>query len=172
MSSFLFCQTLTSVKYQECVVRVVTISKEALNVHVLKVTSWILMAENAVRKVVVKTYFLLNLLQSYSCYFTDFYCNVYSCPMKSKKGLGESPFLCCFIALLVSRASQYDNWRSTAPHFLNLLTILKRIGHFRVPPGLCFKTRVGAQPLIWKSFFILMQIKLIFTRKVVHLASF
>ena len=46
------------------------------------------------------------------------------------------------------------------------------IGHFRVPPGLCFRTRVGAQPLIWKSFFILMQIKLIFTRKVVHLASF
>ena len=39
-------------------------------------------------------------------------------------------------------------------------------------PGLCFKTRVGAQPLIRKSFFILMQIKLIFTRKVVHLASF
>ena len=27
------------------------------------------------------------------------------------------------------------------------------IGHLRVPPGLCFKTRVGAQPLIWKSFF-------------------
>ena len=46
------------------------------------------------------------------------------------------------------------------------------IGHFRVPPGLCFKTRVGAQPLIWKSSFILMQIKLIFTKKVVHLASF
>ena len=46
------------------------------------------------------------------------------------------------------------------------------IGHFRVPSGLCFKTRVGAQPFIWKSFFILMQIKLIFTRKVVHLASF
>ena len=46
------------------------------------------------------------------------------------------------------------------------------IGHFRVPLGLCFKTRVGAQPLIWKSFFIFMQIKLIFTRKVVHLASF
>ena len=46
------------------------------------------------------------------------------------------------------------------------------IGHFRVPLGLCFKTRVGAQPLIWKSSFILMQIKLIFTRKVVHLASF
>ena len=47
-----------------------------------------------------------------------------------------------------------------------------RIGHFRVSSGLCFKTRVSAQPLIWKSFFILVQIKLIFTRKVVHLASF
>ena len=45
------------------------------------------------------------------------------------------------------------------------------IGHFRVPPGLYFKTRVGAQPLIWKLFFI-MQIKLLFTSKVVHLASF
>ena len=43
---------------------------------------------------------------------------------------------------------------------------MSTIGHFRVPPGLCFKTRVGAQPLMWKSFFILMQIKLIFTRKV------
>ena len=49
---------------------------------------------------------------------------------------------------------------------------LNTIGHIRVPPGLCFKTRVGAQPLIWKWFFILMQIKLIFTKKVVHLASF
>ena len=25
------------------------------------------------------------------------------------------------------------------------------IGHFRVPPGLCFETRVGAQPLIFHS---------------------
>ena len=49
---------------------------------------------------------------------------------------------------------------------------LNTIDHFGVPPGLCFKTRVSAQPLIWKSFFILMQIKLIFARKVVHLASF
>ena len=46
------------------------------------------------------------------------------------------------------------------------------IGHFRVPPGLCIKTRLSAQPLIWKWFFILMQIKLIFIRKVVYLASF
>ena len=48
------------------------------------------------------------------------------------------------------------------------------ISHFRVPPGLFIKTRlhVSAQPLIWKWFFILKQIKLIITRKVVHLASF
>ena len=43
---------------------------------------------------------------------------------------------------------------------------------FPIFPDLCFKTRLGAQPLIWKSFFILMQIKLIFTTKSVHLASF
>ena len=46
------------------------------------------------------------------------------------------------------------------------------IGPFRVPPGLCMKTRWSTQPFIWKWFFILMQIKLIFIRKVVHLASF
>ena len=54
------------------------------------------------------------------------------------------------------------------------------LGHFRnfhnrpcpSSPGLCIKTRLSAQPLIWKWFFILIQIKLIFTRKVVHLASF
>jgi len=46
------------------------------------------------------------------------------------------------------------------------------MGHFRVPPGLCIKTRLSVQPLIWKWFFILMQIKLVFTRTVVRLASF
>ena len=46
------------------------------------------------------------------------------------------------------------------------------IPHFRVPPGLCIKTRLSAQPLMWKWFFILMQINLIFTRKAVLLASF
>ena len=45
-------------------------------------------------------------------------------------------------------------------------TTQSKSGHFQVPPGLCFKARVGAQPLILKSFFILMQIKLISTRKV------
>ena len=40
------------------------------------------------------------------------------------------------------------------------------ISHFRVPPALCIETRLSAQPLIRRWFFILMQIKLIFTRKV------
>ena len=44
------------------------------------------------------------------------------------------------------------------------------IGHLRVPQGLCIK--VSAQPLIRKWFFIFRPIKLIFTRKVVLLASF
>ena len=59
-------------------------------------------------------------------------------------------------------------------HLSNALPVFSYdaiIGHLRVPAGLCFKTRVGSQPLMWKSFFILMQIKLIFTRKVVYLAS-
>ena len=33
-----------------------------------------------------------------------------------------------------------------------------------ISPGLCIKTRLSAQPLIWKLFFILMMIKIIFTR--------
>ena len=68
--------------------------------------------------------------------------------------------------LLISRGADVnkkDGHSKTPLHRL--------ISHFRVPPSLCFKTRVGAQPLIWKSFLILMQIKHIFTRKIVHLAS-
>jgi len=33
----------------------------------------------------------------------------------------------------------------------------QKIRHFRVPPGLCIKTRLSGQPLIWKWFFIFMQ---------------
>ena len=53
--------------------------------------------------------------------------------------------------------------------------ILHRSGNrpFLSSPGPLFPyTRLSVQPLIWKWFFILMQIKLIFTRKVVHFASF
>ena len=75
--------------------------------------------------------------------------------------------------LLVLRCRSASNFSLTY-HCLNVQMMINmmRIGHFRVPPGLCFKTRVGPQPCIWKSFLILMQITLIFSRKVVHLASF
>ena len=56
-----------------------------------------------------------------------------------------------------------DFWRTTKFSF--------QIGHFRVPLGLCIKMWLSAQPLLWKWFFILMQVKLFVTRKVVHLAS-
>ena len=38
--------------------------------------------------------------------------------------------------------------------------------------NLTFKARLSAKPLTWKWFLIMMQIKLIFTTKVSHLASF
>ena len=53
--------------------------------------------------------------------------------------------LLCYVQA-VGITSVIDHWASCVP------TILL-IGHFRVPPGLCFKMRVGAQPLIRKSFF-------------------
>ena len=61
---------------------------------------------------------------------------------------------------------------SVIAKYRDLSVSRRSIGHFRVSPGLCIKTRLSAQPLIWKWVFILTQIKLIFTRKVVHLASF
>ena len=51
-----------------------------------------------------------------------------------------------------------------------VVTLSDWLRHFRVPPDLCIKTRLSAQLLIWKWFFIAMQIKLIFTN--VHLTSF
>ena len=52
------------------------------------------------------------------------------------------------------------------------LSPFKITGHFRVPKNLTFKARLSAKPLIWKWFLIMMQIKLIFTTKVSHLALF
>ena len=50
-------------------------------------------------------------------------------------------------------------------------TEYKAKGHFRVPKNLTFKARLSAKPLIWKWSLIMMQIKLIFTTKVSHLAK-
>ena len=83
----------------------------------------------------------------------------------------QSKFYWRGILSLASRIPSHGT-KSATLFLSHICRWLPWIGHFRVPPGLCFKTRVGAQPLIWKSFFILLQIKLIFTRKVVHLASF
>ena len=57
---------------------------------------------------------------------------------------------------LVSRArilpcltkKNYDTACSVNRHCLKLTD--NAIGHFRVPPGLCIKTRLGAQPFLWK----------------------
>ena len=46
------------------------------------------------------------------------------------------------------------------------------IDHLRVAPSLCFKARLSAKPLIRQWLFIFMQIKFIFTRKVLQLAWF
>ena len=46
------------------------------------------------------------------------------------------------------------------------------IGHFRVPPGPPYQNEVKCSaPALWRWFLILMQIKLIFRRKVMDLAS-
>ena len=42
---------------------------------------------------------------------------------------------------------------------------LFRIDHFRVASSLCFKARLSVKPLIWKWFFILMHLKLVFSNK-------
>ena len=44
--------------------------------------------------------------------------------------------------------------------------------HFRVTLSLCFKTRLSSKSLIWNWFFILLQVKFIFARKVLHFDSF
>ena len=50
--------------------------------------------------------------------------------------------------------------------FIKQMAKLSMLGHFRVALSLCFKAR------LWKRLFILVQIKLIFTWKIFHLASF
>ena len=46
------------------------------------------------------------------------------------------------------------------------------IGYFQIASSLYFKARLSPKPLLRKWFLITMQIKLIFTTKVSHLASF
>ena len=46
------------------------------------------------------------------------------------------------------------------------------IGHFRVPPGLCIKTRLGAQLFLWKWVLFAWEWKIISISKIEHLTSF
>ena len=67
--------------------------------------------------------------------------------------------------------------KTTSSVKIFIWTEMKTLKRINMPfqsssPSLCIKTRLSGQPLWWKWVFILMQIKLISTRKVVHLASF
>ena len=46
------------------------------------------------------------------------------------------------------------------------------IDHFRVPPRLCFKTRLGAQPSSWKWVLFAWEWKMISISQAEHLTSF
>ena len=59
----------------------------------------------------------------------------------------------------------FSGYRKCLPNLVNSSWL------WRIFPGPLYRNKLSAQPLIWKWFFILMQIKLIFTRKFVHLAS-
>ena len=63
-----------------------------------------------------------------------------------------------------SKGYQQENICSIAP------CVTYPIGHFRVATSLCFKARLSTKPLIWKRFFILMQMKLILATKVFALS--
>ena len=73
-----------------------------------------------------------------------------------------------------SRNNERCQWAGFLKSFLAVIPPPSpaKIGHFRVPKNLPFKARLSVKPLIWKWFLIVMQIKLIFTTKVSHLASF
>ena len=77
--------------------------------------------------------------------------------------------VCVCVCVVLEKRKNIWNW--PAPPSPSRVVDGNRIGHFRVPPSLCIKTGLSSQSLIWKWLFILTQIKLLFTRKVVHLAS-
>ena len=136
------------------------------------------------RKVIFTSRSIIHSLYHFPCRKLGITCSLRPCPHQSRNpATFKTTFFIGFYTNQPSVHTKQVNlltypWpiRAKNTRFRNNPDLCKRdlslMGHFRVLPGLCFKTRVGAQPLIWKSFFILMQIKLIFTRKVVHLASF
>ena len=83
-----------------------------------------------------------------------------------------------FVRLLLSSSNAIVHFPTSSPGRFPLALEVgeKRPGdevvHFLVAASFCFKVRLSAKPVKWKLFFILMQIKLIITRKVLHLASY
>ena len=63
----------------------------------------------------------------------------------------------CLLELLLMSSSPLHKQMPEKVETLRLMTHKKKknkkkkgIGHFRVSPGLCIKTRLSAQPLMWK----------------------
>ena len=74
---------------------------------------------------------------------------------------------------LVQKRVWQERTRLTSPEVRAAATSkVWRNRPFPSSENLTFKVRLSPKPLIWKWFLIMMQIKLIFTRKVSHLASF
>ena len=114
--------------------------------------------------------------QCHSLYWIGFHFSFWWCARKNHK---ETHLLQQAIYMVQNRhaGEQKSHWDkiNKGNYHLNLMYVLiylSLIGHFRVPKNLTFKARLSAKPLLWKWVLIMMQIKLIFTTKVSHLASF
>ena len=90
-----------------------------------------------------------------------------SASSSSKKITQGAEFLALWNTCLTARSLSPTYWDITQKKISSVAgrCVLKKT-QFRVAPNLCFKASLSANLLIWTSFFILVQIKLIFTRKV------
>ena len=83
----------------------------------------------------------------------------------------HDPLVCNCMLLDYCLLDVLKRERNTLCSIYGLRSVCKQLKQ-PVKVSLSIKTRLIAQPLIWKGIFILVQRKVIFTRKVVHLASF
>ena len=79
----------------------------------------------------------------------------------------RAPYACEILRLFLRYVKPILRKKSTVLQSNHPIT-----GHFRVASSLRFNARLSSKPLISKGFFIFMQIKRIFTREVLRLASF
>ena len=64
------------------------------------------------------------------------------------------------------------SWALESEIQLKVSWIPPTMGHFRVPPTLTFKMRLGAQPFLWKWVLFAWEWKMISISKAEHLPSF